>query len=149
MTVVSPADRPKLVRNSCIIERICSVFVSCHFTYALSVVKGVCHTAASDLFPFLFEAQPFINWNMFVIYTLSSVFLLVQASFMAYRNGLTPARLSFRPMTVLFQISLSFPFSFVLFLDIEYLLCSGLSRENERDLTQSYAKALKQREHYK
>ena len=30
------ADRPKSVRNSCVIERICSVFVSFHF--ALSVV---------------------------------------------------------------------------------------------------------------
>ena len=30
MTVVAPADRPKSVRNSCVIERICSVFVSFH-----------------------------------------------------------------------------------------------------------------------
>ena len=30
MTVVVPADRPKVVRNSCVIERICSVFVSFH-----------------------------------------------------------------------------------------------------------------------
>ena len=30
MTVVAPADRPKSVRNSCAIERICSVFVSFH-----------------------------------------------------------------------------------------------------------------------
>ena len=28
MTVVAPADRPKSVRNICVIERICSVFVS-------------------------------------------------------------------------------------------------------------------------
>ena len=30
MTVVTPADRPKSVRNSCVIERICSIFVSFH-----------------------------------------------------------------------------------------------------------------------
>ena len=30
MTVVAQADRPKSVRNSCVIERICSVFVSLH-----------------------------------------------------------------------------------------------------------------------
>ena len=32
MTVVAPADRPKSVRNSCVIERICSVFVSFHLS---------------------------------------------------------------------------------------------------------------------
>ena len=30
MTAVAPADRPKSVRNSCVIGRICSVFVSFH-----------------------------------------------------------------------------------------------------------------------
>ena len=30
MTVVAPADRPESVRNSCVIERICSVFVLFH-----------------------------------------------------------------------------------------------------------------------
>ena len=32
MTVVAPADRPKLVRNSCVIKRICSVLVSFHIS---------------------------------------------------------------------------------------------------------------------
>ena len=53
MTVVAPADRPKSVRNSCVIERICSVFVSFHLRIVCRL--GVCHTAASDLFPFLFN----------------------------------------------------------------------------------------------
>ena len=30
MTIVAPADRPKTVHNSCVIERICSIFVSFH-----------------------------------------------------------------------------------------------------------------------
>ena len=30
MTVIAPVDRPKSVRKSCVIERICSVFVSFH-----------------------------------------------------------------------------------------------------------------------
>ena len=47
MTVVAPADRPKSVRNSCVIERICSVFVSFY------LCRDVYHTAASILFLFL------------------------------------------------------------------------------------------------
>ena len=51
MTAVAPADRPKSVRNSCVVEYICSVFVSFHLAYSVNL--GACHTAASDLFPFL------------------------------------------------------------------------------------------------
>ena len=59
MAVVAPADRPKSVRNSCVIERICSVFVSFHLMI-------VCHLRVfvirfvSDLFPILFTHNFFI-----------------------------------------------------------------------------------------
>ena len=40
-TVVAPADRPKSVRNSCVIERICSVFVSFHLCSVCRLGKFV------------------------------------------------------------------------------------------------------------
>ena len=52
MTVVSPTDRPKSVRNRCVIEGF--VAPTCYFTNALS---GVCYSTASRIFPFLFSHE--------------------------------------------------------------------------------------------
>ena len=52
LLVFAPTDRLKLIRNRCVIERSGSVFVlllQCTVSF-----RGVCHTTASDLFPFLF-----------------------------------------------------------------------------------------------
>ena len=54
MTVVSPTDRPKSIRNSLENERflnVCCVILPIHCVSC----RGVCHSTASDLFPFLFR----------------------------------------------------------------------------------------------
>ena len=38
--------------NRCATERVVPSF--CYIDYILSVVKGICHTTVSDLFPFFF-----------------------------------------------------------------------------------------------
>ena len=51
MLSLCTADHSKYVRNRRVIERF--VVSLCYFDYALSVIKGCCHTTASDLFPLL------------------------------------------------------------------------------------------------
>ena len=61
MTVVAPADLPKWVRNSCLIERICSVFVSFH----LCIVRrlGCLYHGCVRSLPFsLYVCKP-VQWN--------------------------------------------------------------------------------------
>ena len=54
MAVVAPADRPKSDRNSCVIQRIWSVFGSFHLCIFCRL-EVFYHTSASDLFPFSFS----------------------------------------------------------------------------------------------
>ena len=60
MTVVAPADRPKSVRNNCVIGRICSVFVSfllcivCHLGVYVIRLRQI--SPLFSLYPYLFPA---------------------------------------------------------------------------------------------
>ena len=56
VAVVTPTERPKSVRNRCVIELFCGVVCVVtlpfwHFCWC----RGFCHRTESDLFPFLFE----------------------------------------------------------------------------------------------
>ena len=54
VTVVTPTDRPRLVRNRCVIEVFGDVFVlSCWFFLLFRGCRGFCHRTESDLFHFL------------------------------------------------------------------------------------------------
>ena len=58
VAVVTPTDRPKSVRNRCLIELFCGVVCVVtlpfrHFCWC----RGFCHRTESDLFPFLFMIQ--------------------------------------------------------------------------------------------
>ena len=55
MTAVTPTDRPKSVRNSCLIKVFVGVFMlsRCFFDYSVGV--GFCHRTESDLFLFLLQ----------------------------------------------------------------------------------------------
>ena len=55
MTAVTPTDRPKSVRNSCVIKVFGGVFMlsRCFLDYSVGV-GGFCHRTESDLFLFLF-----------------------------------------------------------------------------------------------
>ena len=50
MTVVALTDRPKSVRNSCVIE--CFVASLCNFDLHCVSFRGVCHMTASNIFSF-------------------------------------------------------------------------------------------------
>ena len=52
IAVVTPTDRPKSVRNRCVIEVICALTLLFGF---FCLCKGFCHRAESDLFPFLIK----------------------------------------------------------------------------------------------
>ena len=55
VAVVTPTDRPKSVRNHCVIELFCDVFFVlslCPFDISVGV-GGFCHRTESDLFLFL------------------------------------------------------------------------------------------------
>ena len=59
MAVVTPTDRPKSVRNRCVIELFCGVVCVVtlpflHFCWRM----GFCHRTESDLFLFIFEHCP-------------------------------------------------------------------------------------------
>ena len=65
VAVVTPTDRPKSVRNRCVIELFCSVFCVValpfwHFCWC----RGFCHRTGSDLFLFLlvFGNHPVITY---------------------------------------------------------------------------------------
>ena len=60
ITVVAKTDRPKSVRNRCVITRYCSVFVFTLHMRCLSF-NGVCQTTVSDIFPFLFQVDFYIK----------------------------------------------------------------------------------------
>ena len=54
MTVVTPSDRPKSVRNRCVIEIFGDVFVLSCCAFDISVgYKGFCHRTKLNLFLFL------------------------------------------------------------------------------------------------
>ena len=53
LTVVIPTDRPKAVRNSCVIAVFGWIFVVSFCVLELSECKGFCHRTVSDLFIFL------------------------------------------------------------------------------------------------
>ena len=55
VTIVAPTDRPKSVRNRCVI----GLFVSslCNFDLHFLSIWGVCHATVSDLFHFLFPSS--------------------------------------------------------------------------------------------
>ena len=54
MTGVTPTDRPKSVRNRCVIEGFVGVFVVALFFVIFLWAYGRCHGTESDLFFFLF-----------------------------------------------------------------------------------------------
>ena len=81
MAIVTPADRPKSVRNRCVIE----VFggVLCVVTLLFGFVcrcKGFCHRAESDLF--LFSCVSFLAEFSFCIFR-------TQVLVAGYDNGMT------------------------------------------------------------
>ena len=56
VTTVTQADRPKSVRNSCVIK-VLVAFLCCHVAFWIVLwVWGFCHGTESDLFLFLFTA---------------------------------------------------------------------------------------------
>ena len=54
MTVITPTDRPKSVRNRCVIGVFGSVFVLSTGFRIIHWYKGFCHRSEPDLFLFLF-----------------------------------------------------------------------------------------------
>ena len=54
MTAVTPTDRPKSVRNSCVIKVFGGVFVLSGCFFDFCGCRGFCHRTESDLFLFLF-----------------------------------------------------------------------------------------------
>ena len=62
VTAVTPTDRPKLVRNRCVIEVFGGVFyvVTMFFGFFCGCM-GVCHRTESDLFLFVFTAGQYIR----------------------------------------------------------------------------------------
>ena len=60
MTAITPTDRPKSVRNSCVIKVFGGVFILSRCFLDCSVGVGVfCHRAESDLLLFLLISQLF------------------------------------------------------------------------------------------
>ena len=53
MTAVTPTDRPKSVRNSCVIKVLVAFYVTLLFGLFCGC-RGFCHRTESDLFLFLF-----------------------------------------------------------------------------------------------
>ena len=49
MTVVTPTDRPKLVRNCCVIEAFGGVFVLSFGFRIFCLYRGFCHRTESDI----------------------------------------------------------------------------------------------------
>ena len=55
VAIVTPTDRPKSVRNRCVIELYVALFILSLCPFDISVgVWGFCHKTESDLFLFLF-----------------------------------------------------------------------------------------------
>ena len=68
MTVVTPTDRPKSVRNRCEIELFVALFVFSLCAVGISVGVGLCHRTESDLFLFpLIFLTFYIKGNLVVI----------------------------------------------------------------------------------
>ena len=66
VAVVTPTDRPKSVRNRCLIELFCGVVCVVtlpfwHFRWC----RGFCHRTESDLFLFLIENNMILLWHFF------------------------------------------------------------------------------------
>ena len=64
VAVVTPTDRPKSVRNCCLIELLCGVVCVVtlpfwHFCWC----RGFCHRTWSDLLLFVFVEASFIGWK--------------------------------------------------------------------------------------
>ena len=79
VAVVTPTDRPKSVRNRCLIELFCGVVcvVTLPFWH-FCCCRGFCHRIESDLFLFLWEAK--------LRKTLQSISV-------SYQNTLSPLKL--------------------------------------------------------
>ena len=60
VAVVTPTDRPKSVRNQCIIEGFCGVFVLSIVCWIFCWYMGFRHITVSDLVLFLFASRE--NW---------------------------------------------------------------------------------------
>ena len=76
MTVVAPADRPKSVRNSCVIECICSVFVSVHLCIVCCLGVFVIRLRQiSSLFSLKYCNYSHYN-PVFIVRTVSDIFVL-------------------------------------------------------------------------
>ena len=52
VAVVTPTDRPKSVRNRCLVELFCGVV--CVVTLHFCLCRGFCHRTESDLFLFVY-----------------------------------------------------------------------------------------------
>ena len=54
MTAVTPTERPKSVRNRCVIEVLVAIFYVVKLLFGFFCeCRGFCHRIESDLFPFL------------------------------------------------------------------------------------------------
>ena len=63
VTAVTPTDRPKTVRNRCVIEVFDGVFNVVTLLFGLSCgCRGFCYRTESDLFLFLFYFTLFMLW---------------------------------------------------------------------------------------
>ena len=79
VALVTPTDRPKSVRNRCLIELFCGVVCVvtlpfCHFCWC----RGFCHRTESDLFLFLLQ----ILTNFEIIFPYKNATELVQHMFL-------------------------------------------------------------------
>ena len=67
MAIATPADRPKSVRNRCVIEVFCGVLCVVTLLFGFFCqCEGFCHRAESDLFLFSFHITnfPFLSSNI-------------------------------------------------------------------------------------
>ena len=75
VTVVTPTDRPKSVRNRCVIELFCDVVCVValpfwHFCWCI----GFCHRTESDLFLFLLHSHGIrLQWSIWKLWQIFSI----------------------------------------------------------------------------
>ena len=71
VAVVTPTDRPKSVRNRCLIELFCGVVCVVTLPFYISVaVGGFCHRTESDLFLFLMIHAINISRRSYMCWTI-------------------------------------------------------------------------------
>ena len=80
MTAVNPADRPKSVRNRCLIEVFGGVFYVVTLLFGFFCgCRGFCHRTESDLFLFLFvEKTPQKKYTLYTWFTIFSENLVLK-----------------------------------------------------------------------